>query len=175
VPGERQLPYAAGGSGCGRRTLAEGVRIEKTWDAPACAAPAATTSCSRTSSWPRGRSSPAARGGELDRPLLVASLHAWPAIYSTYLGVAEGLVDTIRASRQVREGAARVLGQVDFLLRQARWALEGVLADLGDDPDPTIDNFVALQQMKRSVTARPGLADEGARHLTALYRVEVGA
>ena len=34
----------------------------------------------------------------------------------------------------------------------ARWALEGVLADLGDDPDPTVDTFVALQQMKRAVT-----------------------
>jgi alkylation response protein AidB-like acyl-CoA dehydrogenase len=27
-----------------------------------------------------------------------------------------------------------------------------VLADLGEDPDPTMDNFVALQQMKRVVT-----------------------
>jgi alkylation response protein AidB-like acyl-CoA dehydrogenase len=30
--------------------------------------------------------------------------------------------------------------------------LDGTLAELGDDPDPTYDNFVTLQQMKRVVT-----------------------
>jgi alkylation response protein AidB-like acyl-CoA dehydrogenase len=90
--------------------------------------------------------------GDLDRPLLVASLHAWPVIYATYLGVAEGLLDTVLASPKVGVGFTRLVGQADYNLRVARWALAGVLADLGGDPDPTPDNFVALQQMKRAVT-----------------------
>lgn len=90
--------------------------------------------------------------GELDRPLLVASLHAWPVVYATYLGVAEGLVETVLASGRVGEASARLVGRADAALRVARWALEGVLADLGDDPDPTVGNFVAVQQMKRAVT-----------------------
>lgn len=90
--------------------------------------------------------------GELDRPLLVASLHAWPVIYATYLGVAEGLVDTVLGSGRVAPGAARLVGRLDHSIRVARWAVDGVVADLGDDPDPTVDNFVALQQMKWAVT-----------------------
>ena len=47
------------------------------------------------------------------------------------------------------QSAARLVGQADQLLRVGRWALEGALADLGDDPDPTVDNFIAMQQMSR--------------------------
>jgi indole-3-acetate monooxygenase len=90
--------------------------------------------------------------GELDRPLLVASLHAWPVIYATYLGVAEGLVATVVDSGRVREAQARAVGELDFHLRSAGWAIDAVLADLGDDPEPTLENFLSLQQMKRAVT-----------------------
>jgi alkylation response protein AidB-like acyl-CoA dehydrogenase len=89
--------------------------------------------------------------GELDRPLLVASLHAWPVISSTYLGVAEGLAETVLASGKVTAGSARQVGELDGHLRTARWVLDAAMAELGPDPDPTIDNFVTLQQMKRVV------------------------
>jgi alkylation response protein AidB-like acyl-CoA dehydrogenase len=90
--------------------------------------------------------------GELDRPLLVASLHAWPVIYSTYLGVAEGLAEHVLGSGRVTAESARQVGAVDGHLRQARWAIDAVLAEIGSEPEPTVDNFVALQQMKRVVT-----------------------
>ncbi|HEX8804980.1 MAG TPA: acyl-CoA dehydrogenase family protein [Acidimicrobiales bacterium] len=89
--------------------------------------------------------------GQLDRPLLLASLHAWPVIYATYLGVAEGLVETVLGGK-VRPEHERLVGLLDAHVRTADWALRGALADIGDDPDPTYENFVTLQQMKRVVT-----------------------
>ena len=131
---------------------ADGERIEETWDAAGMRgtgshdivlddAFVAETQVSARRTW-----------GELDRPLLVASLHAWPVIYSTYLGVAEGLVDAVLASSKVSPAAARQVGLLDGHLRTARWALEGALTDIGAEPEPTVANFVALQQMKRAVT-----------------------
>jgi alkylation response protein AidB-like acyl-CoA dehydrogenase len=90
--------------------------------------------------------------GELDRPLLLASVHAWPVVYSTYLGVAEGLVDAMLGSGRAGARHARSVGLLDGHLRAARWALSGALRDLGDDPEPTMEHFVAVQQMKRIVT-----------------------
>lgn len=82
----------------------------------------------------------------------MASLHAWPVIYSTYPGVAKGLVETVLSSGKVKPGAARQVGLLDAHLRTAQWAIDGVLSGIGDDPEPTLDNFVAPQQMKRVVT-----------------------
>lgn len=130
----------------------EGVRIEETWDAAGMRATGshdilmedvfvAETQVTARRVW-----------GELDRPLLVTTLHAFPVIYATYLGIAEQLVDTVLASSKISQAPIRQVGLVDFHLRSARWALDGVLAVLGDDPDPTLENFVAIQQMKRVVT-----------------------
>ena len=131
---------------------AEGVRIDETWDAAGMRGTGSHDIVLDEVFVGEGQVIARRKWGDLDRPLLVASLHAWPVIYATYLGVAEGLVETVLASGKVRAGAARLLGQADFHLRIARWSLDGVLTDLGDDPDPTTDNFVALQQMKRAVT-----------------------
>jgi alkylation response protein AidB-like acyl-CoA dehydrogenase len=79
-------------------------------------------------------------------------VHAWPVIYSTHLGLAEGLVELTLASGKVSAASARQVGVLDGYLRMARWAIDGALAQLGDDPEPTIDNFVTVQQMKRVVT-----------------------
>ena len=131
---------------------AEGVCIDETWDAAGMRGTGSHDLVLDDVFVGEGQVIARRAWGELDRPLLVASLHAWPVIYATYLGVAEGLVETILASGRVRPHATRLLGRADFHLRVARWSLEGVLADLGDDPDPTADNFVALQQMKAAVT-----------------------
>lgn len=131
---------------------APGVRIDETWDAAGMRGTGSHDIVLEDVFVAEAQVTARRVWGDLDRPLLVASLHAWPIIYSTYLGVAEGLLETVLASGKVESGSARLVGQADFELRVARWALEGVLADLGDDPDPTIDNFVSLQQMKRAVT-----------------------
>jgi alkylation response protein AidB-like acyl-CoA dehydrogenase len=131
---------------------AEGVRIDETWDAAGMRGTGSHDIVIEDAFVAEGQVIARRKWGELDRPLLVASLHAWPVIYATYLGVAEGLFDVVMASGKVRESSARLVGQVDGLIRVAGWAIEGVLADLGDDPDPTVDNFVLLQHMKRAVT-----------------------
>lgn len=131
---------------------ADGVRLEETWDSAGMRGTGSHDVHLEGVFVAEGQVSARRTWGELDRPLLVASLHAWPVIYSTYLGVAEGLVDTILASGKVGEARAREVGLLDGLVRTASWSIAGVLADLGDDPDPTIDAFVALQQMKRTVT-----------------------
>ena len=130
----------------------DGVRIEETWDAAGMRGTGSHDVVIDDVFVAEAQVSARRTWGALDRPLLVASLHAWPVIYGTYLGVAEGLVETVLSSGRVKESSARSVGLMDHHLRTATWALEGVLADLGDDPDPTLDAFVALQHMKRAVT-----------------------
>lgn len=132
---------------------AEGVTVEETWDAAGMRGTGSNDIVLDEVFVAEGQVSGRRSWGELDRPLLVASLHAWPVIYSTYLGVAEGLVDVVLGSGKVTGAAARQVGLLDGHLRTARWAIDGVLAQLGDDPEPTVDNFVTLQQMKRVVTS----------------------
>lgn len=131
---------------------AEGVRVEETWDAAGMRGTGSNDIVLEDVFVGEGQVSARRTWGELDRPLLVASLHAWPVIYSTYLGVAEGLAETILSSGKVKAGAVRQVGELDAELRTAGWAIDAVLAELGDDPEPTIENFLTLQQMKRAVT-----------------------
>ena len=130
---------------------AEGLRLEETWDSAGMRGTGSNDIVLEDVFVAEGQVSARRKWGELDRPLLVASLHAWPVVYSTYLGVAEGLVDYVVSSGKLKPGASRQVGLLDSHIRTAHWAIGGVLADLGDDPEPTIDNFVAIQQMKRVV------------------------
>lgn len=129
---------------------AEGVRIDETWDSAGMRGTGSNNIVLEDVFVAEAQVSARRKWGELDRPLLVASLHAWPVVYSTYLGVAEGLVDIAAAASKAP--SARQVGLLDANLRTARWAIDGVLSDIGDEPEPTVDNFVALQQMKRVVT-----------------------
>lgn len=131
---------------------APGVHIDETWDAAGMRATGSHDICLDDAFVAEGRVLARRTWGVIDRPLLVASLHAWPVVYATYLGVAEGLVEAVVGSGKLGESAARQVGLLDFHLRSARWALDAVLAELGDDPDPTMENFTTLQQMKRAVT-----------------------
>jgi alkylation response protein AidB-like acyl-CoA dehydrogenase len=45
----------------------------------------------------------------------------------------------------------RLVGLLDYKLRVARWALCGVLAEVGDDPEPSMEKVVAVMQGKRAV------------------------
>ena len=138
--------------GFGLPLKADGVRIDETWDAAGMRGTGSHDIVLDDVFVAEAQVTAKRTWGELDRPLLVASVHAWPVIYATYLGVAEGLVATVLGSGKVKAGSARLLGELDHELRVARWAVDGALADLGDDPDPTVDNFVPVQQMKRAVT-----------------------
>jgi acyl-CoA dehydrogenase len=130
----------------------DGVRIEETWDAAGMRATGSHDIVLEDAFVAEAQVTGRRTWGELDRPLLVAAMHSMPVIYATYLGVAEGLVDAVLAAGRPDEGSARLVGLVDFHLRSAAWAIDGAFAELGDDPDPTPESYVTVQQMKRVVT-----------------------
>jgi alkylation response protein AidB-like acyl-CoA dehydrogenase len=138
--------------GFGLPLSAEGVTLDETWDAAGMRGTGSHDLVLDNVFVAEAQVTARRTWGQLDRPLLVASLHAWPVIYATYLGIAEGLIETIVAGGKLGPASARLLGEADLHLRSAAWALEGVVADLGTDPEPETANFVALQQMKGIVT-----------------------
>jgi acyl-CoA dehydrogenase len=96
--------------------------------------------------------------GVVDPPLMTIIAHAFPPIAAVYLGVAEGARD--RAVDHIRAGSAtkaddpsvqRLVGLLDYRLRVARWALFAAIDDVGDDPEPSMANVVAVMQAKRAV------------------------
>ena len=106
VPGAEVIAF-------GLPLTAEGVRIEETWDSIGMRGTGSNDIVLDAVFIGEGQVSARRKWGELDRPLLVASLHAWPVVYSTYLGVAQGLVDTVLSSGKVKSGSARQVGLLD--------------------------------------------------------------
>ena len=131
---------------------APGVTIDQTWDAAGMRGTGSHDLVFEDVFVPEPQVSARRTWGELDRPLLLASVHAWPVVYSTYLGIAEGLAQAASAAAKPSAVSFRLAGDIDFHLRSASWSIKGALADLGDDPEPTIDNFLTVQQAKRAVT-----------------------
>jgi alkylation response protein AidB-like acyl-CoA dehydrogenase len=131
---------------------AEGVTLVETWDAAGMRGTGSHDLVFDDVFVAHGQVTGHRTWGELDKPLLLASVHAWPVIAATYLGVADGLTAAALRSATDEPADIRLAGLLDAQVRSARWALDGALADLGDDPEPTFDNFVMLQQMKRIVT-----------------------
>jgi acyl-CoA dehydrogenase len=131
---------------------AEGLRLVETWDSAGMRGTGSHDIVLEDVTITDAQVSARRTWGELDRPLLVAALHAFPVIYSTYLGVAEGLAETVLASPKIGPASARLVGELDGHLRTGHWVIQALLEDLGDEPEPTLDNFVAIQHMKLVVT-----------------------
>jgi alkylation response protein AidB-like acyl-CoA dehydrogenase len=45
----------------------------------------------------------------------------------------------------------RLVGLMDYKLRVARWSLVGALTEVGDNPQPSMQNVVAVMQAKRAI------------------------
>jgi acyl-CoA dehydrogenase len=93
----------------------------------------------------------------LDPPLQVIFSNAIPPITAVYLGVAEAARDEAVAAVAGTEKAAdqavqRQIGVMDTRLRVAGWALEGALAEVGDDPVPSMATVAAVMAAKTAVT-----------------------
>jgi alkylation response protein AidB-like acyl-CoA dehydrogenase len=131
---------------------APGVRVDHTWDAAGMRGTGSHDLVFDDVFVAEKQVSTRRKWGELDRPLLVASVHAWPVVYATYLGVAQGLAEAALTTGKTDAGSALQVGLMDFHLRAARWAIGGALADIGADPEPSLESFVAVQQAKRAVT-----------------------
>lgn len=92
--------------------------------------------------------------GTVDPPLQVIASIAMPIISAVYLGVAEAAYE---AAVDVASGKAadvvvhRQLGLMSHRLQVASWALDGALAVVGDDPQPSIDRYAAVMAAKREI------------------------
>jgi alkylation response protein AidB-like acyl-CoA dehydrogenase len=131
---------------------APGVTVDQTWDAAGMRGTGSHDLIFDNVFVAEKQVSARRKWGELDRPLLVASVHAWPVVYATYLGIAQGLAEAALATGKASADSASQIGLMDFHLRAGRWALDGALTEIGTDPEPTLENFVAVQQAKRAVT-----------------------
>jgi alkylation response protein AidB-like acyl-CoA dehydrogenase len=91
--------------------------------------------------------------GVLDPPLQVIVSIAMPIISAVYLGVAEGAaaaaVDVVGPSDDPI--TQRQVGLMQTRLRVARWALDGALATVGDDPGPSMATVADVMAAKREI------------------------
>jgi acyl-CoA dehydrogenase len=94
--------------------------------------------------------------GVVDPPFQVVIANAMPPVTAVYLGVAEAARDHAVAAvdgtpRAQDPSIQRSVGLMDNRLRVAAWALEGAMAQLGPDPEPSMDNVAAAMAAKREV------------------------
>ncbi len=95
--------------------------------------------------------------GRLDGPLQVILSVAIPPISAVYLGVAQAARDhavaAVRGTAKAEDPIIqRHVGLMDTRLRVAQWALDGALAVVGDDPEPSMANVVAVMAAKREIS-----------------------
>ena len=92
--------------------------------------------------------------GVVDPPLQVIVSIAMPIISAVYLGVAESAYEAAREAATSKSDdvtVQRQLGLMATRLRVAAWALDGALAEVGQDPDPSIDRVLAVMAAKREI------------------------
>jgi alkylation response protein AidB-like acyl-CoA dehydrogenase len=94
--------------------------------------------------------------GVVDGPLQVILSVAMPPIAAVYLGVAEAARDhAVAAVTGSKRGddpiVQRQVGLMDVRLRVAAWALDGALATVGDDPEPSMHTVAAVMAAKREI------------------------
>jgi alkylation response protein AidB-like acyl-CoA dehydrogenase len=94
--------------------------------------------------------------GVVDGPLQVIISNAFPVIAAVYLGVAEAARDAAVATvagtpRAEDPTIQRQVGLMDNRLRVMGWALDGAIATVGDDPQPAMENVVAMMAAKREI------------------------
>lgn len=95
--------------------------------------------------------------GTIDPPLQVICAIGFSVITAVYLGIAEGARDHAVAAVAAAEGrpddalVQRRVGLMDQRLRVAAWALDGALAAVGDDPQPSMELVAEVMAAKREV------------------------
>jgi len=92
--------------------------------------------------------------GLVDGPLQVIFSIAFPIITAAYLGVAEAAYQAAVASVGDRRDDVLVQRQIGLMadrLRVAGWSLDGAIASVGDDPQPSMDLVANVMAAKREV------------------------
>lgn len=105
---------------------------------------------------PDAAANPPRPWGVIDSPLIAIGLHALPPITGVYLGLADAARDRAVAHLAGSPKAddplvQRQVGRLDGHLRMAQWALDGVLAEIGDDPEPSVPLAASAFQAKRVI------------------------
>jgi alkylation response protein AidB-like acyl-CoA dehydrogenase len=98
--------------------------------------------------------------GVIHPPLQVIAQAATAIIAAVYLGVAEGAyAHALEAARAKREDPSvqRTIGLMASRLRVASWALDGALAAITDDPQPSLEGVAIVGAAKREI-AEAGIA-----------------
>lgn len=109
--------------------------------------------------------------GKLAPGIRAALINGLTVITATYLGVVDAArreVVSIASAQAMNPATQRLVGQVEFDYAAARLALEGAFARLGDDPEPTVENFLTVLHAKRAV------AEHGARAIEAAMQAAGG-
>jgi alkylation response protein AidB-like acyl-CoA dehydrogenase len=92
--------------------------------------------------------------GVVDGPLQVIGSIAMPIVSAVYLGVAEAAYAAAvqsAASRADDPIVQRAVGLMAHKLQVASWALDGALAAVGEDPDPSEERLAAAMAAKREI------------------------
>jgi alkylation response protein AidB-like acyl-CoA dehydrogenase len=92
--------------------------------------------------------------GVVDPALQVIGSIAMPIIAAVYLGVAEaayGAALEVAARKAEDVLVQRQVGLMAHRLRVASWALDGALAEIGDDPAPSMQSFATAMTAKREI------------------------
>ena len=92
--------------------------------------------------------------GVVDPALQVIVSIAMPIIGAVYLGVAEAAYGAaLEVARRKADDALtqRQVGLMAHRLRVASWALDGALAEIGDDPAPSMESFHTANTAKREI------------------------
>ncbi|HYF44770.1 MAG TPA: acyl-CoA dehydrogenase family protein [Acidimicrobiales bacterium] len=147
----------------GRRVLnmavpvsSEGVRVIETWDALGMRGTGSHDVELQDVFVPEERVLANRPHGKVDGPLQVIFSNAFPPISAVYLGVAEAArdaaVEAVKGTPKADDPIVRrAIGLMDTRLRIAGWALDGAIAAVGDDPQPSMDNVVAVMAAKREI------------------------
>jgi len=130
-----------------------GLTIEPTWNAMGMRGTASNEVTIDDVFVPEDRVGPLRPYGVLDPPLQLVGIFALPVIAAVYLGIAESAhaAAVERASGAGDVLTQRSVGVMAIKLRVAGWALDGALAVIGDDPDPSMEIFAAAVAAKHHV------------------------
>jgi alkylation response protein AidB-like acyl-CoA dehydrogenase len=145
----------------GRRVLnmavpvrAEGVTVLDNWDTLGMRGTASNDVLLEDVFVPEDRVAANRPYGVVDPPLQVIASIAMPIISGVYLGVAEAAYRAAveAAGRKADDPIVqRQVGLMAHRLQVASWALDGALAEVGDDPDPSVQRFTAGMTAKREI------------------------
>ncbi len=133
---------------------AEGVTVSDNWDSLGMRGTGSNDIVLENVFLPDAAVSGVRPHGVMDPPLQTIGTIAIAIITGTYLGVAEGAYAhavAAAASKKDNPTVQRQIGLMSSRLRVASWALDGAIAQAGDNPDPSMDNVAAMMAAKREV------------------------